>query len=235
MDMINNTKKMIRYNMRIIFANKFIYFFIAAFLLFLGITAMYLFNGQNINAEGIYNLLMFTGGLLVFYPFSFAIQGDKDARTLEIIFGIPNYRYRVWLMRIAMITLLVAVIQLFFAFLADIALYPVPLFGITINSIFPILFIGTFALYLSSVMKSGAGSAVVTIILVVIMLLMTQNDTIYESFWNIFFNPYGASSNMNEIVWAALTVKSRIFLSVGIILFLLGTLTNLQKRESFLK
>jgi len=54
-------------------------------------------------AEDAFTLLLFIGLLLVFYPLTFGIQSDKDARTLEIIFGIPNYRYRVWLVRMFMI------------------------------------------------------------------------------------------------------------------------------------
>ncbi len=57
--------------------------------------------------EDIYGLLAFPAILLVFFPSVFGIQSDADQRTLEIIFGIPDYRYKVWLVRYLMILVLV--------------------------------------------------------------------------------------------------------------------------------
>lgn len=44
-----------------------------------------------------YSMLLVPSILLIFYPTCFGIQNDQDAKTLEIIFGIPNYRYKIWL------------------------------------------------------------------------------------------------------------------------------------------
>lgn len=225
---------MIKYNMKIIFANKYLYFLLAAFIVYVGFITMNLFNGQSMNESEIYNLLLFTGTLLIFYPFAFGIQGDKDARTLEIIFGIPNYRYRIWLMRLFMIILQTFIIILPLAWLASLLLYNVDVIGMSLHVMFPMIFIGLIAFYLSTVVRSGSGSAVITIIISVVLLILAGNNTFYESFWNVFFNPYGAGNNMNEVVWASLTIKNRIFLSVGSLILLLSGLTKLQNREQFL-
>ena len=37
--------------------------------------------------------------LIMFYPIVYNIQNDKDTRMLEIIFGVPDYRYKVYLLR----------------------------------------------------------------------------------------------------------------------------------------
>ncbi len=225
---------MIKYNMKIIFANKFLYFLLAAFIVYVGFITINLFNGQSMNEKEIYNLLLFTGTLLIFYPFAFGIQGDKDARTLEIIFGIPNYRYRIWLMRLFMIVLQTYVIILLLAWLASSLLYNLDVISMSLHVMFPMVFIGMIAFYLSTVVRSGSGSAVITIIISVVFLILASNNTFYESFWNIFFNPYGADNNMNEVVWASLTIKNRIFLSIGSLILLLSGLTKLQNREKFL-
>ena len=226
---------MIKYNKKIIFANKFLYFLLAAFIVYVGFITINLFNGQTMNESEIYNLLLFTGTLLIFYPFAFGIQGDKDARTLEIIFGIPNYRYRIWLMRLFMIILQTYFIILALACLASSLLYNIDVISMSLHVMFPIIFIGLIAFYLSTVVRSGSGSAVITIIISVVCLILAGNNTFYESFWNIFFNPYGADYDMNEVVWASLTLKNRFFLSVGSLILLLSGLTKLQNREKFLK
>ena len=41
-------------------------------------------------------ILMFPSMLLIFYPAVFGIQNDEDSRILEILFGIPDYKYKVW-------------------------------------------------------------------------------------------------------------------------------------------
>ena len=106
------TWRMIRYNLKIIFANKFIWFLLAAVAFFVAVTLITLFNGSMITSGTIFNLLLFPGLLLIFYPAAFGIQNDEDTRILEILFGIPDYRYKVWLVRLILIFLLVFTVLL---------------------------------------------------------------------------------------------------------------------------
>src|SRR4030066_2216915 len=93
-------QKMILYNLRIIFANKFIWFLAGSIVFYLGLSVIYVFSNDVSRMEDLYGVFIFSGILLVFYPSVFGIQNDQDARTIEILFGIPNYRYKVWLPRI---------------------------------------------------------------------------------------------------------------------------------------
>lgn len=91
--------RMIIYNLRIIFANKFIWFLAGSVLFYLGLSVIYVFSEDVSRIRDLYGVFLFSGLLLVFYPSAFGIQNDQDARTIEILFGIPNYRYKVWLDR----------------------------------------------------------------------------------------------------------------------------------------
>jgi hypothetical protein len=102
----------------------------------------------------------------------------------------------------------------------------------TVSVFFPLAFLGLLTFFLSTVLKSGNATAAVIIIMGVIFLILS--DELDESYWNIFFNPYGQPSDVSEMVWHSLTNKNRIFLGVGSVVFLLGGMMNLQKREKLL-
>jgi hypothetical protein len=229
---ILNSFQMIRYNLKIIFGNRFIYFLISAVVLFLFIIFINLMNGEMISEAGIYRILTLTGALLLFYPAAFGIQSDKDARTLEIIFGIPDYRYRVWLMRLLLIYFITFVILILLSFALYFALIHFPILELNLQVLFPLAFLGFFTFFLSTILRNGNGTAAVVIILGVVLLIFSES--LDKSYWNVFFNPFGNPSDVSEMVWQALEVKNRIFLGAGAIVFLLAGLMNLQNREKFL-
>ena len=117
--------KVVKYNLKIIFAGKFIWFLLAAFAFFAYFMFQAAWNRAEINEGLIYNLLMFPCVLLVFYPAVFGIQNDEDNRILEILFGIPDYKYKVWGVRLLMIYVAIFFILVAFSYLATLLLYPV--------------------------------------------------------------------------------------------------------------
>ena len=106
-DVALSARRMSSYNLKIIFANKFVYFLLAAFLFFVAAGLISFFSSDsNPGVHDVYDILLFPGILLIFYPTAFGIQNDADSSMLEILFGIPDYRYKVWLSRMALIWLL---------------------------------------------------------------------------------------------------------------------------------
>ena len=79
----------------------------------------------KVNEGLIYNILMFPCLLLIFYPAVFGIQNDEDSRILEILFGIPDYRYKVWGVRLLMIYVVIFAILIVFSYIAILLLYPI--------------------------------------------------------------------------------------------------------------
>ena len=110
----NLVYKMIIYNLKIIFANRFIWFLAGSVVFYLGLSVIYALTNDISRAEDLYGVFIFSGILLVFYPSVFGIQNDQDARTIEILFGIPNYRYKVWLVRVVLIFIITFLIMLGF-------------------------------------------------------------------------------------------------------------------------
>jgi hypothetical protein len=196
---------------------------------------MLAWDRAEINESAIYRTLMFPCLLLIFYPCVFGIQNDEDNRILEIIFGIPNYRYKVWGLRMLMVYLANFFILMFFAYIARLLLYPVNIAEMAAQLIFPMLFFGNLAFMFSTITRSGNGTAVIMIIIgLVFSIFMNSIDTISNSFWNVFLNPFRIPTNIHPMIWQNIIIKSRIFLFLGGVVFLMIGLLNLQKREKFM-
>ena len=230
---IGNTLNLARYNMKIIFGGKFIYFILAAFIFFLVFGTIMALESWEIWMEEIYGLLAFPAILLVFFPSVFGIQSDADQRTLEIIFGIPDYRYKVWLVRYLMILVLVFLLLFPFAGLAYYALMSFPVMKMVLHLMVLVLFVSALGFCLSTLVRNGNATAVIMVILGLFFLILT--DEIHSSKWNIFLNPFSTPWDMNEIVWREIVRQNRIILGTGSLVLILLGLLNLQKREKFLR
>ena len=230
---IQNIFSLARYNMKIIFGGKFIYFILAAFIFFLVFGTIMALDGGNLDMEEVYGLLAFPAILLIFFPSVFGIQSDADQRTLEIIFGIPDYRYKVWLVRYIMILLLAFLLLFPFAGLAFYALVSFPILKMILHLMVLVFFISALAFCLSTMVRNGNATAVILVIIGLALLILI--DPLYESKWNIFLNPYSTPRDLNEIVWREIIRQNRIFMGIGSIVLILLGLLNLQRREKFLR
>ncbi|NOY96073.1 MAG: hypothetical protein GXO81_06790 [Chlorobi bacterium] len=224
--------KMVKYNMKIIFASRFIWFFLFSLGFFIGVSLLFVYNGNTLNEASVYGILLFPGIILIFYPTIFGIQNDEDAGMLEILFGIPNYRYKIWLLRLLITYLLIFILLVLFSWLSSIFLAPVSTFEIAGQLMFPVIFLGSLSFMFSSVIRNGYGTAAIMILIGFALFILT--DTLERSQWNIFLNPFNIPNNFNEIIWEGVIIKNRIFLSVGIIVSILFGLYNLQRREKFI-
>lgn len=224
--------RLIRYNIKVIFANKFIYFVLASFAFFAFIITITIFEDPDFNEAVIYGFLVFPGLLLIFYPLAYGLQNDDDSKMLETIFGIPNYRYKVWLVRF-LLTILVAIVILFFlGMIANMTLYRFSIVPMVSQVLFPITFLGSMGFMLSTRIKNGNGTAISLVIISFIFFIFV--DIIEFSPYNIFLNPFDEPRNMSEFIWLSVIYKNRIYLTIGSTLCLLYGMYNLQFREKFI-
>lgn len=230
---ITNSISLARYNMRIIFGGKFIYFILAAFLFFLIFGTILAMDSNELTIEEVYGLLAFPAILLIFFPSVFGIQNDADQRTLEIIFGIPDYRYKVWLVRYIMILLLAFMLLFPFAGIAWWALVSFPVLPMILHLMVLVLLISALGFCLSTIVKNGNASAVIMVVLGLFFLILS--DELDESKWNIFLNPFNMPGDINEIVWREIVRQNRIIMGISSLVLILLGLLNLQQREKFLR
>lgn len=228
---IRLVKDSLIYNLKIIFGSKFIYFLFAALVFYFAIIGILLFNGSGIEESDIYNTIFFPGILIIFYPVIFSIQNDKDARMLEIVFGVPNYRYKVYLARFAISLLLLFVILLLMSWFAVFALIKLPVFYLAYQLMYPMLFIATVAFFFSTWIKNANATAVIMVIIGLFFFILV--DELQYSKWNVFLNPFDTPSALSHTVWQNVINQNRLMLIIASVVSLLGTMVNLQRREKF--
>jgi hypothetical protein len=225
--------KVASYNMKIIFSGKFIWFLIVGLLLFGFLMFSSAYEGSPLDEGVIYSQLMIPALLLVFYPASFGIQNDADNRILEILFGIPNYMYKVWLFRLFMIYIEVYFILVVYALLASLLLFQTNPFEMAAQLMVPIMLFGNLAFFYSTITRNGNATAVL-IILTSILLLILSTTLLRNKYWSVVINPFDLPENIHSSVWEITLIKNRLVMIIAGIIFLMSGLLNLQKREKFL-
>jgi len=233
---INNRIKLltdfVKYNLRIVFANKFVYFLIAAMAFFLLVITINLFSGSsNITVDDVYALLILPGLLIIFYPVVFNIQNDKDARMLEIIFGVPNYRYKVYLFRFVLSIFTMAAFLLFMSAFTVFAIIRIPIFEMVYQLMFPLLFLAGLAFLMATLIRNASGAAVVMVLFGLFFWILYE--PLQFSKWNVFINPFDVPTNMSYAVFKNIIYQNRLMMIIGTVITLLWALLNLQKREKF--
>jgi hypothetical protein len=226
--------KLCVYNMRIIFSGKFIWFLLVGLVLFFFLMYTAAAQGTSLSHGMVYSQLVIPGLLLVFYPSCFGIQNDADHRILELLFGIPNYMYKVWLFRLLMIYIEVYLILVAYAFLARILLYPVAPFSMAAQLMIPVMMFGNLAFLYSTLIRNGNAAAVLSVLTVILAIILGNIPLVENKVWDVTINPYEEPENINAAIWSVILLKNRIFMIVAAVVFLMSGLLGLQNRGKFL-
>ncbi len=221
-----------RYNIKIIFGNKFLYFALSAIGFFLLTVVITLFSDDEITTASGYNMLLVPSILFIFYPTCFGIQNDQDAKIIEIIFGIPNYRYKIWLFRLFIAYLICFALTLGLAALTDWLVVDVQPLELTLQVLVPALFIGMLSFMLSTMIRNGNGTAV--LLIVAGMILFAVNGIFGVNKWNVFLNPFNVPLDKNPEIFYNTLFYNRLFILFSAGIFLLVGLYKMQNREKFI-
>ncbi len=221
-----------KYNFKILFGGRYIIFMCLSLLLFCYLLFNSAYSGNALTEILVMENLIFPSLLLIFYPTAYGVQKDEECKILEIFFCIPNYMYKVWLLRLMFVFIACFVNVLIFSYLAHLLLCPVDIFLMTYSVMFPVIFFGSLSFFLSTFIKSGNG---VAIVLLGLFALIIYIGSLYSTtMWNIMLNPYDEPTDVHPDIWLVTIKNSRLLLacsSIGLILISLG---NLRQRERLL-
>ncbi len=123
-------------------------------------------------------------------------------------------------------------IMLVFTYLSTLLIVDFQFVKMTAQVMMPVLFLGMMSFMLSTVIRNGNGTAVVMMIFGLFFMIL--QEPLRKSQWNVFLNPFNPADDISETTWVLITLKNRIILITGTIIFLLAALLNLQKREKFM-
>jgi len=222
-----------RYNAANVFSGRAVYFMILASAVFLVVVILNLVSREaTFTSQKTYDLLLIPGILLVFYPAVFAIQNDKDAGMIETLFGIPDYRYKVWLTRYLTLYLMVAVFLFVLAIFCRVGLADFPLAKMVLQLMVPVIFIGSLAFFAAS--QTGSGLATAVIMVVVILFFWLFRGSLGNSSWYLFHNPFAGLDQIRTTVLVKTTIANRLYFISGSLFLTMLALLRLQKREKFI-
>ncbi len=224
--------KLTYYNIKIIFGNKFIYFMLSAVGFYVLTVIIELLSDSEITEATGYGMLLVPAILLIFYPTCFGIQNDQDSKIIEIIFGIPNYRYKVWLFRLLIGYVICFVLTFILAIVTNLLLVEISPIDLTLQVMAPALFMGMLCFMLSTVVRNGNGTAVMVIIIGLIFFIL--NKILNVSKWNLFLNPFDIPLDKNPELFYTVVFDNRIIIVVVSVLFLMMGLYKTQNREKFI-
>jgi len=221
-----------RYNAANVFAGRAILFMILASSVFLAVVVLNLLSrSAAFSGQKIFDLLLVPGILLVFYPAVFALQNDKDAGMIENLFGIPDYRYKIWLARYFTLYVLVAALLFLLGVFCRVGLASFPLGKMMLELMVPVVFVGSLSFFVAS--RTGSGLATAVIMVVVLLLFWLFRISLADSPWYLFHNPFTAGNEVKTMLLARTTIANRLyFISASIFLTMLALL-RLQKREKY--
>ena len=148
------------------------------------------------------------------------------------MFGIPDYRYKVWLVRLVIIFIVVYIVLLILSFISTLALVPVSSFTMAFQLMYPIFFMGSLGFMFSTLIRNGSGAAAVMIIIGLIVWI--SSGILETNKWNIFLNPYDMPDSLSQLMWIEMLFYNRLYLIIGAILAILAGLYRLQNREKFI-
>ena len=204
-----------------------------AIVLFLLIVFLHVLNNDaSPSSEDIFNFLLLPGILLVFYPSAFSIQNDMDSRMIETLFGIPDYRYKIWLVRSLTQYIVIAGLLFVLTVLCRLALAEFPMGSMLFHLMFPVVFIGSLGFMISALSRSGSGTTVILVL--VILFFWIATESVEGSSLYIFHNPFQIVDQMETMVLAETTLLNRIYLLIGAVITTLFGLLRLQHREKFI-
>jgi hypothetical protein len=231
--LVRSVLSFLRYSGSQVFAGKFAYFIVLAVVLFLGVAIIHTLDADVPPTEATaYYFLLVPGMVLVFYPAAYGIQNDADAKMLETLFGIPDYRYKVWLVRQLVQLIVIGVLLGLLTGLCGAVLADIEIGWMVFHLMFPIAFVSCGGLLLGALFRSGNGAAVGLVILVLFFWIASQ--PLSGSPWSLFYNPFAQTNSLDVLLQADANLRSRAYLAAGSILALLGGLLRLQNRERFI-
>jgi len=216
-----------------IFAGKFIYFLLLAVAMLIMVAVIYVLE-EDIppNSEAVYYFLLTPAVLLIFYPATYSIQSDIDSRMIETLFGIPDYRYKVYLVRILTQYLVTAALLLVLAVFCRLTLADFSITSMIFHLMFPVIFLSSFGFMASTITRSGNGTAVIMV--VVILFFWIGGEGLVDSRWFLFHNPFTQTDAFETVLWAETTLYNRMYLIIGSVIATMFGLLRLQQREKFI-
>lgn len=166
----------------------------------------------------------------------FLISAEKENRTLESMFTLAGSRYRIWLLRIAVLQTVLLALSYALAVIAFFTFTDLAIFGTALHVFVPVFFVGNLTLYFSVKLRSALGAGLLTgLMLFVFLVLELIFRNIGQYRYGLFFNPYALPREIDPATWNTWVWQNRIGILILGGAFLYAALRGMDRRERLLQ
>ncbi|RKY89562.1 hypothetical protein DRQ09_01135 [candidate division KSB1 bacterium] len=233
-EILQASKKLIWYNVKILFSHKFFYFSGAAFLYFI-ITCVinYFSKGDHLSGPAVMPvLLQIPSVILIIFLSMEIVSYERENKTIESVFTVSGSIYKVWLIKLGVMYLVILSIMFIMDILSFFFVADFPVGGMLFHSFVPLLLIGNMTFYFSVRLRSGNAAGMITVIIVLFFLFLSE--PLQNSRFFLFLNPYAKPRDLEIVIWERIVFQNRIGIIAISSLFLYLGLTATKKRERLL-
>jgi len=232
--MFYNLRKLILYNVRILFSHKFFYFFGAVLLYFVVVCSVNYFQAEDhiTGRDVMPALLLPPACVLAVYLSMEIISFERENKTIESVFTTSGSIYKVWMIKLGVTYLIIIAVLLLLEILAFLFVAGFPIFSTLFHSIVPIIFIGNLTFYFSVKFRSGNAAGMITVIIILFFLMLTE--PLEHSRFFLFLNPFNKPRDMELVIWDRIIFQNRIGIIAFSSLFLYLGMVATKKREKLL-
>jgi hypothetical protein len=161
------------------------------------------------------------------------VSHERNAGMLETLFTSSPSRYRLWIVKFAVMMSAMCVYVAAIATATSYLIFDVPIALTWLYVMPPTLFFSALTVYLSVKLKSGNAAGLCMAAILVLCLMMTQDGIAREGVFPLF-NPLDKPESMSAFLWARRTVVNKsIYLILGGVAFW-RALRGLDRRERLL-
>ncbi len=217
---------------KILFGGKFFYFLFAA-AVFIGIVIFVNYADEEESpltlAQSLIVLMMLPMSVLAVYLSMIIIPQEKEMRTIETLFSMPGSRYRIWLVKIAVMFVFLSIFLVLFESLTFFLVTDLDFFETFWHVMPSVYFLSGLTFYFSVKTKSSNAAGMLTGLVVFFIVIFA--DPLHRTPYFLYLNPYDKPRAIDPSLWSKYVFQNHIGLfAIGTLFFYFG-LNKLLQRE----
>lgn len=225
---------MFRMTYKVVFGRKPWLFAIATAALFAAFFAINMRTDEVLTMRHVFAWLIWLPSTITSVFFAMGlVSHERNAGMIETLFTSSPSRYRIWIIKFAVMMSVLTVYAGLIVTATSYAIYDIPLLLTWFYLMPPVLFLSALTVYFSVRLKSGNAAGLAMAALLVLMLMLGSGGTSRAPIFP-FFNPLDKPDYITSFIWGRRVVVNKILFLVLAGVAFWRALRCLDRRERLL-